>query len=349
MTDKNVKPKITVALSGGVDSGMTARLLLGDGYDVRGVTFTVFHGEGGGAPAAGAARLCAALGIPHRTVDAADSFRDSVIADFIREYQSGRTPNPCVVCNRTLKFPLLLTAAEEDGASLAATGHYARIVRCGSRLAVARAADDAKDQSYMLWQLPQETLARLVLPLGEYKKEQIREMARAAGLPCAEEKDSQDICFIPHGDYVRFLAESGVPLPPGVFTDAAGRVLGTSKNQACYTVGQRRSLGIALGQKMTVCARDAENNRVILAPEAPVSRVVRASGVRYMAAAPGDLDAPRRLTAKFRYARTSVSCTAVAEGDMLTVTADEAVRAPSPGQSLVLYDGDVIVAGGVIV
>ena len=126
-------------------------------------------------------------------------------------------------------------------------------------------------------------------------------------------------------------------------------MLGKSKNQACYTVGQRRSLGIALGQKMTVCARDAENNRVILSPDAPYARVVRASGVRYMAAAPGDLDSPRRLTAKFRYARTSVACTAVAEGDVLTVTADEDVRAPSPGQSLVLYDGDVIVAGGVIV
>ena len=205
MSHTNKNTKITVALSGGVDSGMTARLLTDDGYDVYGVTFTVYGGEGGDGPAEGAARLCAALGIPHRTVDAKAPFSESVIADFIREYESGRTPNPCVVCNREVKFPLLLSAADEDGSSLAATGHYARIVRCGSRLAVARTADDAKDQSYMLWQLPQETLSRLVFPLGEYTKEQIREMAREAGLPCAETKDSQDICFIPHGDYVRFL------------------------------------------------------------------------------------------------------------------------------------------------
>ena len=200
----------------------------------------------------------------------------------------------------------------------------------------------------MLWQLPQETLSRLVFPLGEYTKDEVREMAQAAGIPGAKTKDSQDICFIPQGDYTKFLAEAGMDLTPGQFIDEEGRVLGPSKNQACYTVGQRRGLGIALGRHMFVTARDAENNRVSISPTDPYGKTVYAEDVRYMAAAPGDLDSPRRLSVKLRYARAEFPCTAVVDGDRLRVNLDDPARAPSPGQSLVLYDGDTVVAGGVI-
>ena len=338
--------RIAVALSGGVDSSMTARLLLAGGYDVHAVTFLMHRAEK--SPAEGAAEVCRALGIPHSTVDASEEFARTVIADFRNEYACGRTPNPCVVCNRYIKFPYLLRFAQEQGCAHAATGHYVRLVRCGSRISVAKAADSTKDQSYMLWRLPQQTLQQLIFPLGTYTKTEIRALAAEAGIPSAATKDSQDICFIADGDYARFLAELSGPLPPGSFVDEAGNDLGPAKNQACYTVGQRRGLGIALGRHMYVVARDAAANRVCISPQDPYAKTVRADRINYMAAAPGDLDAPQRLTVKLRYARAEFPCTAQADGDRLTVTLDESARAPSAGQSLVLYDGDTVVAGGII-
>ena len=337
------------AMSGGVDSSAAAHLLRLAGCDVRGVTFRMHRIKGTEDPGVSAAAVCRALGIPHESVDAAAEFAAAVIADFVREYEAGRTPNPCVVCNRTIKFPLLLRYADSlaAGAEIA-TGHYARVVKSGSRFAVAKAADPAKDQSYMLWQLPQDTLARLVLPLGGYTKDEIRALAREAQLPSAAARDSQDICFIPDGDYARFLADAGVPLPPGEFADEQGVFLGKAKNQACYTIGQRRGLGIALGQPMFVTARDAAANRVVISPRDPCAKTVRASAAACMAAAPEDLAVPRRLSAKLRYTRAEFPCTAVLEGDRLTVTLDEPARAPAPGQSLVLYDGDTVAAGGII-
>lgn len=339
--------EIFLAMSGGVDSSTAAHLLQQAGYAVRGVTMQMF--PGGDAPVRGAAEVCRVLGIPHTAIDVSDAFAAAVMEDFRREYAAGRTPNPCVVCNREIKFPLLLRCADEiaPGARIA-TGHYARIVRCGDRLAIAKAADPAKDQSYMLWQLSQQTLARLVFPLGDYRKEEIRAIAAQAGLPGASAGDSQDICFIPNGDYTAFLVRCGVPLPAGEFTDESGKILGQAKNQACYTVGQKRGLGIALGRPMYVKSRDAAANRVVITPDDPHGRVVTADNVRYMAAAPGELDTPRRLSVKFRYARNEYPCTVRAEGDRLLIEPDEPVRAPAPGQSAVLYDGDVIVAGGLI-
>ena len=340
--------RVALAMSGGVDSSLSARLLMEAGYDVCGVTFLVHHDPAMTPPSVGAEAVCRSLGIPLTVLDIAEEFAAAIKANFVAEYAAGRTPNPCVICNRMIKFPYLLRFADEVGCGRAATGHYARLIRCGSRIAVAKAADPLKDQSYMLWQLPQETLSRLVFPLGEYTKEQVRQMAEAAGIPGAKTKDSQDICFIPHGDYTKVLAEAGMDLTPGQFVDENGNVLGQSKNQACYTVGQRRGLGIALGRHMFVTARDAERNRVTISPTDPYGKTVYAEDVRYMAAAPGDLDSPRRLSVKLRYARAEFPCTAVVDGDRLRVDLDEPARAPSPGQSLVLYDGDAVVAGGVI-
>lgn len=345
MTDT---PLSIAAMSGGVDSSAAAYLLGQSGYRVRGVTFLMHRVPGAPDPGEAAAAVCRALGIAHETLDASAEFAASVIADFRREYEAGRTPNPCVVCNRTIKFPMLCRAADAYGASTIATGHYARIVKCGSRYAVARAADPTKDQSYMLWQLPQETLARLVLPLGDYTKVQIREIARAAALPSAATKDSQDICFIPDGDYTAFLAALGVSLAPGEFVDEAGTVLGQAKNQACYTIGQRRGLGIALGQHMFVTSRDASANRVTISPRDPLARIVYASDVSMMGASAADLGSPRRLSVKLRYTRAEFPCTAILEGDRMQVRLDAATRAPAPGQSLVLYDGDTVVAGGIV-
>lgn len=337
---------IAVALSGGVDSAVTALLLREEGFSPYGVSFRM-HG-GAEDPTVSAAGVAASLGIPFLAVDARADFQRYVTDSFAAEYAAGRTPNPCVTCNRTVKFPALAAAADGLGIGLLATGHYARVKKVGSRFTVARAADRTKDQTYMLWSVPQEILARLRLPLGDYTKPQIREIAAAHGLPAASARDSQDICFIPDGDYKAYLAGCGLPMPPGTFVSEDGCVLGPSKNQAAYTVGQRRGLGIALGRHMYVVSRDAAANRTVLSQSDPYARTVTAADVRFLAADGADFAVPRRCTVKLRYTKAEFPCSAVFDGEALTVRLDEPCRAPAPGQSLVLYDGDDVIAGGII-
>lgn len=341
--------KIAVAMSGGVDSSAAVKLLLDAGYSPIGMTMLMHGFSDGPESAAQAAKSVAdTLGIPHHVLPVQDSFASCVIRDFTESYKRGLTPNPCVTCNKTVKFPLLARFADEHGCGLIASGHYARIGKTGGRYVIKKAADENKDQSYMLWGLTQDILSRLVLPLGGYTKAEIREIAADAHLPTAKSKDSQDICFIPDGDYVSFLMRSGAVLPNGQYTDKDGSVIGESKAQECYTIGQRKGLGISLGRHAYVISRDAEANRVVLGDECDLyKKTVTARDVNFIAC--DSLTAPERLTAKVRYGKTAAPCTVYRTDDgEVTVEFDDPVRAPAPGQSLVVYDGDTVVLGGII-
>ncbi len=335
---------VAVGMSGGVDSAVCAHLLKEAGYAPHGVSLLLFEETDN----VSAREVAEKLGIPFSLYDVREAFAASVIRDFTEEYARGNTPNPCITCNRTVKVPSIAAFADQHGIPSIATGHYARVKKIGSRYTVCAANDAAKDQTYMLWALPQQILSRLILPLGEYTKAEIREIAAAMDFTCAHAKESQDICFIPDGDYAAFLERAGVPLPDGAFADETGEILGTAKNQACYTVGQRRGLGLSVGHHMYVTARDAKENRVIVSAASPTAKTVYADRLGYLAAAEGDLQKETRLRAKVRYTRQTYPCTAFVDGDRLTVRFDDPLRAPSPGQSVVLYDGDDVVLGGMI-
>ena len=337
--------KLIIGMSGGVDSSAAAYLSLEKGYDVTGVTHVVC---GDGASAASAAALCGAMGVPHKTLDLREEFRREVMEYFVSSYEAGETPNPCVMCNKRIKFPYLFGEAGDDGE--VATGHYARIEKCGSRLAVRRGRDRSKDQSYVLWSLTQEQLSRIEFPLGEYTKTEVREIARKAALPCADSKESQDICFIPDGDYRAFIESfRGKPIEKGTFVSGDGRVLGPNEGHICYTPGQGSGLGIALGHKVFVQSKDAANNTVTLGDrEGVMKKEVKAKNVSFMAA--DDLPSPERLTAQIRYGKREAAATVFRSGeDEITALFDEPVFAPAAGQSLVVYDGDVIVCGGIMI
>ncbi len=332
----NAAKAVTVAMSGGVDSGATALLLRDQGYACRGITFDMNGTDDG----AGAAAVCRALGIPHSVEDATDVFTRLVRDPFARIYAAGETPNPCVICNRDVKFPLL-TRAAGDGYS--ATGHYARLGKCGDSVYIKKGADPLKDQSYMLWALSDGDVGRLILPLGDLTKDEVREIAREAALPCHASPDSQDICFIPDGDLRRYLDGALGKSPEGDFVDADGRVLGRHSGQRNFTIGQSRGLGIALGRRMYVLGKDAAANLVTLGDEGGLyRREVRGRGLRLW----GDLGGKARLSVKLRYTRHESVATVWQSGeDEITARFDEPVRAPAPGQSMVMYDGDALVAG----
>ncbi len=334
---------ICTAMSGGVDSGAAAYLLTRGGYTVRGVTFDM-NGDGVGD---GARAICDRLGIPHETRDASETFARLVKRPFAEEYEKGRTPNPCVVCNRDVKFPLLASYADEYGIFEIATGHYARVGRCGDSVFIRRGADPDKDQSYMLWALPDSIISRLVFPLGGLTKTEVREIAANASLPCSHTPDSQDICFIPDGNTGAFLdSVLGAPAP-GEFVAPDGTVLGTHRGQRYFTPGQSRGLGIALGHKAYVLSRDAASGRVVLGDDGDLyKKEVFAGDVLLRVPL---TDAGARFSVKVRYTKKEASATVYpAPEGRIRVVFDEAVRAPAPGQSLVLYDGDALAGGGFI-
>lgn len=274
-----------IAMSGGVDSSVAALLLREAGFDCTGVTMRLYREPGFAASCPksccsdedeeDAAFVCQQLGIPHESACFSRLFEQSVIRKFIREYEAGRTPNPCVDCNRFLKFEALLAHARGEGFEVLATGHYARVIRDGAdgRWQLLKAADESKDQSYVLYMLTQEQLAQLRLPLGGLSKAETRRIAEAHGLVNAKKRDSQDICFIPDGNYARFLEDwTGKTYSPGDIVDLSGRVVGRHRGLIRYTVGQRRGLGLPMGERVYVVGKDTAKNTLVVGPEEALYR-----------------------------------------------------------------------------
>lgn len=346
---------VMIAMSGGVDSAAAAYLLKAR-YSVTGVTMQLADGDGAHREAAerdiaDAAATCKMLGIPHRVCDLSAQFRTHVTAPFIKAYEAGLTPNPCVLCNKKIKFGALLDFATEAGFSALATGHYARIEQdSAGRYLLRRAKDAAKDQTYMLYSLTQDVLSRVLLPLGELEKSEVRALAGEAGLSAAKREDSQDICFIPDGDYAAYIkAHSDIRPQRGAFISPDGRVLGEHRGLIHYTVGQRKGLGIALGKPAFVLSKSVADNTVTLGDDAALySTRLKVKGINLI---PFDtLKHATVLDAKARYRQTAAPARVEQTGeDELTVEFQAPQRAIAAGQSLVLYDGDYLIGGGIII
>lgn len=345
---------VAVAMSGGVDSAAAALLLRQAGYHVWGVTLRLQSCPGAAEAAEqeiDAARQAAeALGIPHRVLDLRERFRSAVMDRFVSEYLAGRTPNPCVDCNREIKFGALLDWVLDQGADYLSTGHYARVDRSGEdgRWRLLRGTDRRKDQSYVLYQLTQRQLSHLLLPLGDYDKPTIRELVEARGLLNARKADSQDICFIPDGDYTAFLSRSGAELVPGDFVDETGRVLGRHKGLPCYTPGQRKGLGVSAGEPVYVLRKEAAGNRIVLGPDSALyTTELTAERVNWLSIAPPA--GPVAVTAKTRYTQKEAAAVAeVLPDGRLHVIFQEPQRAVTAGQAVVLYVGEAVAGGGTI-
>ena len=340
-----------VGMSGGVDSSVCALLLQQAGYDVTGLTLDLCDAAAAGS-AADARAVAEKLGVPFAARTERDAFEREVVEYFVDAYCAGSTPNPCIRCNRRVKFEKMLAAADELGCAYIATGHYARVAydEGRGRWLLKKGRNLAKDQSYVLYRLRQEQLARTLLPLGEMEsKSSIRALAEENGLVTARKKDSQDICFIPDGDYAAFLRARGAALAPGDFVDEQGRVLGRHKGLPCYTTGQRKGLGVGGSPyPLYVLRKNAADNTVVLGPEARLyaTRLVaeRANWIAF-----DDLTEPVRCAVKIRYSAGETPAVASPlPGGRFEVRFDAPVRAATPGQSAVLYDGDTVLGGGFI-
>ena len=350
-----------VAMSGGVDSSVAAVLLLQQGYELSGVNLRMFHNEDLGqsrertccslADAEDAALVARRLGFPFYVFDFSQVFRDTVIRNFVQEYQAGRTPNPCAECNRSVKFGALLQRARTLGCDYLATGHYARVEQdpASGRYLLKRAADRSKDQTYFLYMLTQEQLAHTLFPLGGLRKTEVRQIAEAHDLVNARKHDSQDICFVPDGKYADFIERTvGSPAPAGPFLDREGRVLGRHKGLIRYTLGQHKGLGLSTEEPLYVLEKDAAANTIRLGPDSALwTRQLTAEQVNLISLP--ELTAPLRVTAKTRYSqRESAAVLEPMPGGQVRLTFDEPQRAITPGQAVVFYDGDVVVGGGIV-
>ena len=342
--------KAMAAMSGGVDSSVVAVLLKNAGYQVLGGTLRLYDVNSEISPdIADAKSVCEKLNIPHFVFDLREEFEQSVISPFIDTYLSGGTPNPCTLCNRYIKFSGLLDCAQRAGADYIATGHYARIQKSGDRFLLCRAADKTKDQSYMLYSLSQYQLAHTLFPLGELTKAQAREIAREYDLATAHKSDSQDICFVPDGNYAAFIERHrGFTAQCGNFIDEMGNILGHHKGVIRYTIGQRKGLGIALGKPAFVLSKDALKNTVTLGGEpALFKKCVEVTDINLI---PFDtLSSSIRVSAKLRYRHIEQPATLHSlDENNVVIEFDEPQRAPSPGQAAVFYDGDTVIGGGTI-
>ena len=342
--------RVVLGMSGGVDSSVSAALLLEAGFEPIGLTCIFTRNAKTDAEIRDAAAVCSQLGIEHVVRDCSSVFSSVVIEPFIAAYREGLTPNPCICCNAACKFPSLFAAAQDLGCAMVATGHYARIARSESgRFAVCTAADSSKDQSYMLARLSQEQLSRIVLPLGSLTKISVRQKAADLGFAVAEKPDSQDICFI-EGNPTDFLAQHDVTFAPGEVVDLSGRCVGQHQGLARYTIGQRKGIGIAASEPYYVVGKDAARNRLIVGfqRDAYVDRV----SVRFCVwqaiepPAPGErLSCEVKL--RYRSARAAASLCMGSDG-MLEIELDEPQAATAPGQHAVFYRGDTVLGSGII-
>jgi tRNA-specific 2-thiouridylase len=355
------KKKVVIGMSGGVDSSVAAWLLKEQGYEVMGVTMQIWQDEdpdrveeNGGCCGLSAVddarRVASQLEIPYYVMNFKKDFKERVIDYFMDEYLHGRTPNPCIACNRYVKWESLLKRSLDIGADYIATGHYARIEQLpNGRYALKKSATAAKDQTYALYNLTQEQLSHTLMPVGEYTKDQIRAFAEELNLQVAHKPDSQEICFVPDKDYAGFIEENaGVKIPEGNFVWTDGTVIGKHKGITHYTIGQRKGLGIAMGRPVVVTGIRPETNEVVIGEAKDVfCRTLRANRLNWMAVE--GIDGEARFLAKIRYNHAGAMCTARMVGeDEIECIFDEPVRAVTPGQAVVFYDGDYVAGGGTI-
>ena len=344
--------KAMIAMSGGVDSSVAAHLMQLEGLECIGATMQLCDGLT--PPTTGAEdaqKVADRLGLPFYVFDHTSLFREKVVEAFIRCYEQGGTPNPCLYCNRHLKFDALLREAQKLDCRYIVTGHYARITQdtTTGRYLLKKAVDTAKDQSYFLSCLTQHQLAHTIFPLGGMTKEQVRQIAEAQGFINAKKRDSQDICFIPDGDYRTFMERyTGKRYPAGNYLDLDGKVVGKHNGAVGYTIGQRKGLGIALGEPVYVCSKDMQTNTVTVGPDSALfSKVLRANDWNWISIP--ELTEPLRCQARVRYRHTEQPATVYPEENgTARVEFDEPQRAITPGQTVVLYDDDTVIAGGTI-
>lgn len=348
--------KAIIAMSGGVDSSVSAFLCTEKGYECIGATMKLHNEYEEDSTCCSlsdiedAKSICDRLGIPHYVYNFTEDFDEKVIKKFIDAYESGATPNPCIECNRHLKFEKLFNKMKELGYDYVVTGHYARIEKSGDRYLLKKAVDPTKDQSYVLYSMTQEQLAHTLFPLGEYEKSYARDIAEQNGFINARKHDSQDICFVPDGDYASFIERySNKTYPCGKFIDKTGRVLGEHKGIIRYTIGQRKGLGLSLPAPMYVCNKDVDKNQVVLCSnEELFSSSLDACDFNWIAYdnPPESLKAKARI----RYNQIEEPATIYVTGeDTVHIEFDSPQRAIAKGQAVVVYDGDIVVGGGTII